>query len=232
MAEEGRFPGDRSPRRGDNQDASAPLDPTLLRSFKMSLPSSGRGSHFYHTAAQDQPVHQRMNGLTSQGSKGQAPTNNGNLASNRAREDPAQPQDLLYPVSLFSAFPELPSTEILSKLLDNYSRRFLPHTPFLAGLDIISTSEFQRDKTAPYLVFAMAVLGALVSSERDLIFWGPSLWKAASHIHSVSCEIDNRSARKVDWVTSVRLSLGRRCIPGAADRVLVYLPRSIWNHAR
>lgn len=200
MGEEGRFPGDRDPRSLDSRDASAPLDPALLRTFKMLLPLSGRPSHFSNGAGQDRIDRQGQSNLTSPTL--QRPGSNGNIYTDRAMEDAPQQQDVLYPVML-SASLDLPSAEVLSQLLDIFAHRFLPHTPFISVLHRNSSSEFQREKTPPFLVFAMAVLGALFSDDRNMTSWGPSLWQAAAHIHSASCEIDNRIARKVDWVTSV-----------------------------
>lgn len=175
--------------------ASAPLTPAFLSDFKAAIHRSDKPSFF---SALDDDDDTAEDGISS-------------------AQRPSQ-QELHYPVAMFKSLSELPSRHDLEGLLNLFESQFRSRVPFLCDMQLLSNplsnAPSQSSKRAPFIVFAMATVGAMMTREADLNEWGSKMWQITSRVHSSSCELDNRMARRTDWVVAVCVrNVSQTCQP-------------------
>lgn len=108
-----------------------------------------------------------------------------------------------YPICLFLQFPEVPPVDVIKELADYALHRFVQRVPFLSALHVL----FSAHKLPKHFTFALAGLGAILSDTPVSPGVGENLWQAAVYVHSACAEVDNRHARRVDWIVSVRCAI-------------------------
>lgn len=209
--------GQRNPTSLDSARASSLVTPQLALSFRARLPAASRPSFFTqdpdpsdHDAHPESghggPEDERHDaGLGLPGSS-QA-VGNGPRPAVEPREQHDYQRHLAsqYPICLFLDFPELPPIDAVKELVDHALQRFVDKMPFLDALRLL----FSANKLPKHFTFALAALGATLSDSPLSAKTGASLWQAAVYVHSACAEVDNRHARRVDWIMSVRCSLRR-----------------------
>ena len=192
--------GQRNPRSLDSSLASAPLDPQFLCAFKQALPASGRPSFFVPEAAQeDDGGRKRRNVYPNDSRPHQQVAWNVDTSAGETLE---QHRDLYlqYPVCLFFDFPNVPKQQVIDGLVEDCSSRFMKYVPFIHVLSLTRPG----GRLPHHLSFSMAALGSLLSDDPDLQVQSSKLWQAAIFVHSANAEVDNRMARRIDWIFSVR----------------------------
>lgn len=170
-------------------------DASFMINFKQSLLSSSqykpRGDRSTHFTFDD----------NMQTASNLAPMSLGTATSAFPPENSEEDQRsvLRYPLMLWAEFPSLPSGELLTSLLHEFYHNFAPATPFFLSWARLS------GEAPPYLVVAMALLGAAVAEEVHLSSWVGNLWRASWSLVLGALEVDNSLSRNAEWVQAVSL---------------------------
>ncbi|KAJ5201256.1 hypothetical protein N7449_006059 [Penicillium cf. viridicatum] len=212
------------PRLSDSARAGAVLADDFLKTFKQSLlsdyksfieseefvhfeiPSSGSSSA--HTPSRHVQPSRQLPGVNDEVQDGhERNTEHNHEPSAIAATVPGigsmGVSDLNYPLSLFDNIPELPPASIIEDLTRTFETGFLRKAPFLSNLSNPDTPILAglagTAPVPPYLAFARALIGTVVSKRQECRIWAPGLYETTLKLFVGSVELDNRISRNIHW---------------------------------